>query len=299
MPLNPGRTEFYTLPDPLQQHGAIRMACHQWGSPNHGRVAICLHGLTRNGQDFAVLAEDLSHTHWVLAPDMPGRGQSDWLQDPAAYSYPYYLLLIEHWLTELGITSVDWIGTSMGGLIGMMLSATNPKRIHKLVLNDVGPFVPADALSGIGQYVGREPTFPDAEAALRYLKVRLRDFGIPPQDDCWQHLQRHAFQIGEGGMLRLAYDPAIAKPFQEADGTPKQMEDVNLWPLWAEITCPVMVIRGERSGLLTKEIVRHMSQHRPRLQSVEVPNAGHAPALMTSHERDAILRFILTSSQDG
>ena len=263
----------------LSAGGFHRIAFHDWGPERDGegmvsgRPVLCLHGLTRNGRDFDALAAALAATgRRAVAPDVVGRGRSDWLADPAGYGYPQYLADMAPIIARLDAATVDWVGTSMGGLIGMMLAAQPNSPIARLVINDVGPFIPKAAIERIGTYVGQAPHFADLEALEAYLRRVHAPFG-PLSDAQWRHLATHSARPdGEG--FRLAYDPGIAEAFKAA------LDDVDLWSLWDRIAVPVLVLRGAQSDLLSPETAAEMAARGPKAQVVEISGCGHAPMLM-------------------
>lgn len=250
------------------------MAFVSWGDHGASGTVICVHGLTRNGRDFDALAAALSKSRRVVCPDVVGRGKSDWLRDPQQYQTPQYAADMAALIARLNVGRVDWVGTSMGGLIGMALAALPGSPIRRLVLNDVGPFVPKAALKRIGDYCGKAPNFADQNALERYLREVHGSFG-PLTDVQWNHLATHGGMETENG-LALAHDPSIAVAFQDA----QPIVDVDLWPLWDAIRCPVLVLRGESSDVLLAETAAEMAQRGPRATVVEFRGCGHAPALM-------------------
>jgi pimeloyl-ACP methyl ester carboxylesterase len=259
----------------------------QWGGPRADRHAvICIHGLTRNAHDFDVLAAALAAAgHRVVAVDMPGRGGSAWLANPKDYGYPIYLASVAAVIARLDVERVSLVGTSMGGLIGMMLAAQAGTPVERLVINDVGPFIPKEAIARIAAYVGMDPLFPDLAALERALRAVHASFG-PLSDDEWQHLARHsARRVADG--WRLHYDPAIAAPFAE-----RPPEDVVLWPIWDRIACPTLVLRGAESDLLLAETAHEMTTRGPKAAVREIAGCGHAPALM-AQDQVALVRDFL------
>ena len=248
-----------------------------------GPPVICAHGLTRNSRDFDMLAARLSETRHVACPDVAGRGGSDWLPDPGLYGYPQYMADMSALIARLDTREVDWVGTSMGGLIGMMLASQTASPIRRLVLNDVGPFVPAAALERIASYLNADPTFLAEDALEVYLRHIHAPFG-PLTDDQWRHLAKHSTRRRDDGMVGLAYDPGIAAVF-----TMGEIADVDLWPLWEKVTCPVLVLRGESSDLLTPEVAGQMVERGHDVRLVEIAGCGHAPALM-AEDQIAIVR---------
>jgi pimeloyl-ACP methyl ester carboxylesterase len=246
---------------------------------------IAMHGLTRNGRDFDAVARVLSERFRVFCPDVVGRGRSDWLPDGALYSYPQYLADAAVLIARVAVGPIDWLGTSMGGLVGMMLAAQKHTPIRRLILNDVGPFVPKASLERIGAYVGADPRFAglaQLEAAIRYVYA---DFGDLSDDD-WAQMARHSARPLPDGGFGLAYDPAIAGAFKAGP-----IADVDLWPVWDLIQCPVLVLRGERSDLLLPETAARMAS-RANVSLVEFPDCGHAPALTDPAQIAAIAGWL-------
>ncbi len=258
----------------LGLYGFHKIAYTQWGKAHNKRVLVCVHGLTRTGRDFDALAENLSDLYRVACPDVAGRGRSDWLLNPSEYGYPLYLNDMATMIARLGATEVDWVGTSMGGLIGMMLAAQPNSPIRRLVINDVGPFIPKAALERIGDYVGSNPHFETIEEAEAYLRKVHEPFGNLSNKQ-WRHLAETSVRRGEKGGLDLHYDPAIADAFKKGD-----LEDVDLWPIWNQIKCPVLVIRGQDSDLLSADTASRMLTDGPDAELLEIADTGHAPALM-------------------
>lgn len=259
------------------------LAVWEWGAPSKP-VVLCVHGLTRNGRDFEALAEDLSRDFRVLAPDMPGRGESGTLP-PEHYSNGVYAQDILLMLEALHVGAVHWVGTSMGGILGMMVAAGKPELVKSLVLNDVGSFIPKAALERIKAYAGTPPDFAtrgEAEAALR---ARCAPYGIP-SEEWWQHLFAHSIREKAGGFT-LTYDPAIVAGLIGAE-----VADMDLGPLWKLVTCPTLVLRGAQSDLLLESTARDMQASRAGVRYLEVPGAGHAPGLMTAQEIATVRQFI-------
>lgn len=263
--------------------GFHRLCYTEWGSVDAPRTVVCVHGLTRNGRDFDRLANALSQ-HWrIVCPDVVGRGRSDWLANPAGYGYPQYLADMTALIARLDVTALDWIGTSMGGLIGMMLAAQPNTPIRRLVLNDVGPLVPKAALERIAAYVGLDPRFDSIGDLEAYLRKVHAPFGALSDAD-WRHLSLQGYRRLEDGRFGLAYDPAIGQAFKLGP-----LEDVDMWAVWDAISCPVLVLRGALSDLLLPETAAEMSRRGPRASVVEIAETGHAPALM-SVDQVAIVR---------
>lgn len=266
--------------------GFHRVSYTDWGTPSGRKATVCVHGLTRTGRDFDVLADALSAEGRVVCPDVAGRGASDWLADPAAYNHMTYVADMATLLAHIGAERVDWIGTSMGGMIGMNLAALPGTPIRRLVINDIGPFIPKEALVRISHYVGAAPEFPDIGAVEAYLRNVHAPFG-QLTDAEWRHLAiTSAIANGQGG-YRLHYDPRIADAFSAGP-----VEDVDFWPVWDRIECPVLVLRGAQSDLLSEETALQMSRRGPKADIVTVEGCGHAPALMDPAQVAAIREWL-------
>jgi pimeloyl-ACP methyl ester carboxylesterase len=259
----------------------------EWGRPDALRSVVCAHGLTRNARDFDVLAEALANRDFrVIAIDVVGRGRSSWLPDPGQYRVPIYALQLRQFIDRLQLATVDWVGTSMGGLIGMVLAATAPELIGRLVLNDVGPFVPRAALQQIRSYVGVNPQFADLDEAERYLRSIHAGFG-PLSDSQWRQLARNSVVDNGAGGLRLHYDPAVSAAYV---GTADA--DIDLWALWDRIVCPVLLLRGGASPLLTPEVAERMRSSGPRAELVTFDGVGHAPALLAPDQVSVVVSWL-------
>ncbi|VBB69669.1 probable hydrolase [invertebrate metagenome] len=268
--------------------GFHRIAYTQWGEGHNKRVLICLHGLTRNGRDFDDLAVALSDRWRVLCPDMIGHGHSDWLADPAGYNETQYLNDCVALIARSGAAVVDWVGTSMGGIVGMMLAAQRNAPIRRLVLNDVGPFTPRAALERIRKYVYKTPVFPDLLAAETYLYKTNAPFLGSLTAEQWQRTTRFMTRPHpEGKGYVLHYDPRVALALHA--GT---LTDMDLWTVWATIRCPVLVLRGQTSDLLTVETTEQMQVRGPEVTVMDIPNCGHAPSLMDNHQIKLIRTFL-------
>jgi len=276
--------DIHSLPC-LGPHGFHHIRYTEWGDARNPDVVICVHGLTRNGRDFDALARALASDYRVLCPDVVGRGLSDWLPHPQDYGYPLYLSDMAALIARSGAARVHWVGTSMGGLIGMMLAAQSNSPIERLVINDVGPLVPKAALQRLAGYVGRTGSFETADALEAHLRTVLAPFG-PLTDEQWRHLALHSTRTNSDGTLSLAYDPAIAHAFAG------EATDVVLWPLWDAVRCPTLVLRGMESDLLRAETAAEMTQRGPRAQLCEFAGIGHAPALMDTTQIERIVHFL-------
>jgi pimeloyl-ACP methyl ester carboxylesterase len=258
-----------------------------WGPADAARSVVCVHGLTRNARDFDVLAEALANCGLrVIAVDVVGRGRSSWLNDPSQYAVPVYAQQLQQFVERLGLASVDWVGTSMGGLIGMVLAAAAPALISRLVLNDIGPFVSKAALQQIRTYVGLDPQFADLEEAERYVRTIAAGFG-PLSDSQWRQLTRNSVVENETGGLKFHYDPALKAAYGDTAD-----EDLDLWALWDKISCPVLLLRGGSSPLLTAETAERMRNSGPGAELVTFAGVGHAPALMAADQVAVVVGWL-------
>jgi pimeloyl-ACP methyl ester carboxylesterase len=265
-----------------------RLAFDDWGDPGAPAV-VCMHGLTRNGRDFDALAAALSDRFRVICPDLPGRGDSDWLADPMLYQAQHYVTALAHLLAWIA-TDIAWVGTSLGGICGMLAAAAEGSPVKRLALNDVGPFIPADSLRRIRDYMvasGDSPLmarFPDLDSIERHLRLVHAPFG-PLSDEQWAEMARNSARALPDGRFTLHYDPRIAEPMRGHDPV-----DADMWPLWDRIRVPRMVIRGETSDVLTAETCTRMEASGAR--AFVVPETGHAPALLDPLQIAAIRAFL-------
>ena len=277
----------------LSASGFHRLSYTLWqpaGGRTPRRAVVCVHGLTRNARDFDFLAAALAEAGCLVAcADVVGRGESDWLAGPTGYGYPQYLADLTALLARLEVDRVDWVGTSMGGLCGIMLAAQPKTPLGRLVVNDIGPFIPKEALERIAGYAGKDPRFADLAEAEAYLRRVHAPFRL--SEAHWRHLAEHSVRPAEGGGLRLHYDPGILHTFGEGP-----YEDVDLWATWDAVRLPVLVLRGSESDLLLPETAREMQTRGPKAKVVEIPGCGHAPGLMDPGEI-ALLRDWLLADQ--
>lgn len=262
------------------------LAWAHWGSPSLPRQAVCVHGLTRTGRDFDALAKQLVLHGWQVAcPDLPGRGASDRMTNPMLYLPPMYLGAITHMLAALGWRDVAWVGTSLGGIVGMLGASLPGSPIARLVLNDIGPEVPEAASARIRAYLAKEMVFPDLPALEAHLRRVHAPFG-PLSDAEWWHLATTSARQRDDGQVELHYDPAIAAPFAASTGPA-----ATLWPQWQAITAPTLVLRGETSDLLPPEMLARMAT-RPGVETTTIPGCGHAPALMDWDQIARVCAFL-------
>jgi pimeloyl-ACP methyl ester carboxylesterase len=257
----------------LVDNGFRQVAYSEWGDAANPRVLVCVHGLTRNRRDFDFLAARLAERWRVICPDLPGRGDSDWLSTKAEYNQLTYRGVAAALLARLDVEAVAWLGTSLGGILGMALAALPGSPIRRLVVNDVGPFLPAAGLRRIAAYVGEEPRFDDLAAVEAWLRQRMATFGVR-DDKHWRFLAEITCTADGAGKLRLRYDPGIAEGFAQP------LEDTSFWPVWDAVTCPTLVLRGAQSDILLAETAQEMTQRGPKAELVEIPDCGHAPMLL-------------------
>jgi pimeloyl-ACP methyl ester carboxylesterase len=260
----------------------LRLAYTAWGNQAATPV-LCVHGLTRTGRDFDALAAALADRFYVVCPDLPGRGHSDWLPRGELYQPATYVLALSHLLAVIG-RPVHWVGTSLGGICGMLVASSTGAPLEKLVLNDIGPYVPEAALARIRDYVGTLPVFPDVAAAAAYLRQVHAPFGRLT-DAQWLHLAATGTRALPEGGLTLHYDPALAVPMRAGP-----VQAIDLWPLWERISIPTLVLRGADSDLLLPETFTRMGE---RAATHTVPDCGHAPALMDDATISVVRGFLV------
>jgi pimeloyl-ACP methyl ester carboxylesterase len=249
-----------------------------------------VHGLTGCSRDFDVLAPALAAAGYrVVCPDVVGRGDSDYLPDPRAYELRQYVSDMAMLVTHLDVPPVDWIGTSMGGLIGMALASRDDTVVRRLILNDIGPFIPTAALQRLGRYVGADPSFPDLAAAEAYLRETRAPFGNLSSEQ-WRSMAERTTRPDGAGGYRLHHDAGIAVRFHETSD-----QDADMWKLWDAIYCPVLVLRGENSDLLPHETVDEMATRGPRAEVIEIAGCGHNPPLLERHEIETIIEWLSAS----
>jgi pimeloyl-ACP methyl ester carboxylesterase len=277
---------FVTCASPAGLH---RIAYWEWPAKSgveRAPAVVCVHGLTRNGRDFDVLAEALASDYRVICPDMAGRGQSDRLGQSALYAIPQYLADCVTLIARLDVERVAWVGTSMGGLIGMSLAALPKNPVACLVLNDVGPELSAEGLGRIADYVGKAPEFDSYEECVDYTRTIAAGFG--PHDSAgWDLLCRH-YWVRSGARWHVHYDPRIAEPF----ALTRNAGPMNLWPLYEAIGCPTLLLRGEQSDLLGSKIAAEMGRRGPKARIVEFAGVGHAPSLIPTEQIESVQSFL-------
>jgi len=265
------RLESLRLDGPFPE---IELGYVEWGNEASEHIVVCVHGLTRNARDFDTLAASLADGGArVIAIDVAGRGRSSRLADPNLYNPPSYAAHIAVFCARLGLAHIDWVGTSMGGIVGMLIAANPASNIRRLVLNDVGPFIDKDALAQIASYVGLALKFDSLEALEAHLRKIHAPFGTLT-DAQWRHLATHSARQDADGW-RLSYDPAIRVPYAG-----RAAGDVDMWALWQQIRCPTFALRGAESRILSAATATRMAEIGPKAAVVTLPGIGHAPSLM-------------------
>jgi pimeloyl-ACP methyl ester carboxylesterase len=288
----------------LSQEGFHRVAYREWGQAAAGSVpVICVHGMTRNGRDFDTLANYLSSQgRHVFCPDVVGRGDSDWLKKSQNYTFEQYSADMNALIARTGATQVDWVGTSMGGLIGMLMASLPNSPIRRLIINDIGPQIPKKAIQRLARYTGKDPEFSSITAARAYYKVSYGAFGKLTEDQ-WDRITQSSIKEIAPGRFVSKVDPAlrhvpakgcflwnlITQPRKTLGGI---LFDIDLWHLWRTISCPVHVIHGKQSDLLLPSIIAKMRATHSKMEVLEVATAGHAPVLEGTEELETISRWL-------
>lgn len=278
--------------------GLHRVAYKEWGAADNPKVLVCVHGVTRVGDDFDHMARALCDTFRVVCPDIVGRGRSDRLRDPAGYQVSQYVAdmvtLIARVTAGSDNEDVTWFGTSMGGLIGMTLAALEGSPISRLVINDIGPALGGEALQRIGEYIGQDVRFPSFAAGADYIKAVSATFG-PHADDEWHKLASDVLRQDADGQWRRHYDLGLAQPFRSMTVERAAEDEAALWAAWDAITCPTLLVRGEQSDLLSRATAQQMTTRGPRARLVEIAGVGHAPTFVHA-DQIAIARDFLTGT---
>jgi pimeloyl-ACP methyl ester carboxylesterase len=277
--------------------GLHRMAYKEWGDPANPRVLVCVHGVTRVADDFDALADAMSDRYRVVCPDVAGRGRSERLRDPNFYVVPQYVADMVTLIARVTAGSEDeavhWVGTSMGGLIGMILASFDDSPIRRLVLNDIGPVLDPAAMARIGEYIGQDVRFPSFEAGARFVKDVSSSFG-PHSDAEWHKLASDVLVRAPGGEWVRHYDLGLAKPFAAITPERAEQDQAALWAAWDAIRCPTLLLRGELSDLLSRATAEEMTRRGPRPILAEIPGVGHAPTLMHANQIAIVRDFLST-----
>ena len=262
--------------------GSHRMAYHAWGDPSNPKVLLCVHGLTRRGSDFNTLAQAMSKDYYVVCPDVVGRGDSDRLQNPMMYAVPQYVADMASLVKHLGVAHVDWLGTSMGGLIGMVYASMPNSPIRRMLINDVGPRIEPEAIKRLGSYVGQTFSFTNRADALERLNAICASFGEhTPQE--WE-IYNGPMLIQKNGLWEMHYDPDISVPFASVNPIMAKAGEMAMWHAFKQIHIPMLIVRGGNSDLLSAKTVAEMCKVNPYARSIEIPNVGHAPAFVKAEQ---------------
>lgn len=285
----------------LSPEGFHTLCYAEWGEDSAKTAVICVHGLTRNKSDFQFLAEDLGAHFRVAALDVAGRGQSDHLMNAEHYSYAQYIKDAANLINRLKAEEIYWIGTSMGGLIGMILASLPNTPIKKLILNDIGPYIPKEAINRIKNYASKKLVFNTHEEGAKTLRQLYAPFGKLTEDQ-WRHVIDYTLVKEKEGVYTIAYDPnatyAIVEDNPHSDVPTEEDEKGNVvfWKYWDKISCPTLVINGENSDILTPEIIKLMRSRGPKFDYYVVKEAGHAPSLMEPTQRQTVVKWLTTGS---
>ena len=281
----------------LDSRGLHRMAYWEWGDAANPRVLVCAHGLSRQGRDFDTFAQAMTDHYRIVCPDVVGRGQSDWLIDPMGYTIPHYVADMVTLLARLRAETLHWVGTSMGGLIGLGLAALRESPLRKLVLNDVGPTIQADALARIGTYLGAPMHWSSLDEAADYLWSISQSFG-PHTREQWLALTRPQLKP-DGDGFKPHYDPAIAVPFRGITPEIAAGAEALAWAAYDSLHCPTLLVRGADSDLLSHATAQAMTLRGPKARLVEFIGVGHAPMLTAPDQITAVRQFLLDDSPLG
>lgn len=276
--------------------GLHRMAYKEWGDQDNPKVLLCVHGVTRVSDDFDNMARALASDYRVVCPDVVGRGRSGRLRNPQLYRLPQYVsdmvTLLARVLAHGERQTVDWFGTSMGGLIGMGLASLPDSPISKLVLNDIGPVLDPVALQRIGDYIGQDLRFPSFEAGAQFVRDVSVTFG-PHSDEEWRKLATDVLRQDKDGQWVRHYDMGLALPFRSATPESAEADEAMLWAAYDAITCPTLLVRGAESDLLSRATAANMTQRGPKATLVEIPNVGHAPTFIHDDQIAIAKQFLL------
>ncbi|MBI2708067.1 MAG: alpha/beta hydrolase [Proteobacteria bacterium] len=277
----------------LSPQGFHKLAYVEWGDKDNPNVLICTHALTRNSRDFDYLAKDLQKTYRIICPDFIGRGKSDYVGNALVYNFTQYMSDMVTLLARIGAKDIHWLGTSLGGIIGMMLAAQPLSPIKSLILNDVGMIVPSLALHRIGTYARNDHGFSSFEDAKSYFQTILSSIGVLDSEK-WNHITKYSTLASKTGALRLAYDPAIGENFINQP-TPA----LHLETYWQSIRCPILVLRGEQSDFLPPDVITKMLYFQPKAKVITLPDCGHAPSLMESSPIRLVKGWLGDIKKDG
>jgi pimeloyl-ACP methyl ester carboxylesterase len=268
--------------------GLHRIAYREWGDPRNRDVLVCVHGLTRSGRDFDELARVLCARYRVVCPDIAGRGDSDRLADPKLYTWAQYVADMVTLIARLDVEAVSWVGTSMGGFVGMALAAQAGSPLNKLVLNDAGPVIGKASLERIAAYVGQAPRFASLEEAEKYVRSISAPFG-PHSDAQWRFLTESWVRRSDDGGWRPHYDTRIAEAYRAT--LPEK--DLEIWHLYDAVRCPTLLVRGEHSDVVSRQTAAEMARRGPKAKLAEIRGVGHAPTLLQPDQIALVRDFLL------
>lgn len=276
--------------------GLHKMAYKEWGDADNPNVLVCVHGVTRVSDDFDKLARALCQHYRVVCPDVVGRGRSGKLRNAQLYRIPQYVsdmvTLLARVLANGERQTVDWFGTSMGGLIGMGLASLPDSPVSKLVLNDIGPTLDAVAVQRIGDYIGQEVRFPTFEAGAKFVREVSLTFG-EHTDEEWYKLAADVLREDKDGSWVRHYDMGLALPFQSVTPESAKADEAMLWTAYDAIKCPTLLVRGANSDLLSRDTAVAMTQRGPKARLIEIPNVGHAPTFLHDDQIAIAKDFLL------
>jgi pimeloyl-ACP methyl ester carboxylesterase len=271
--------------------GPHTMFYKEWGEEDNPSVLVCVHGLTRASDDFDVLAESLCGRYRIICPDVVGRGRSSWLRDPKYYTLPIYVSDLLGLLAHVKAETISWLGTSMGGMIGMAIAALPSKPLQKLILNDIGPALSPQAMSRIGSYVGEQLAFASFDEAAHYIRQISASFGQHDEQQ-WSKLAGNVLKKTAQGQWVRKHDPGIAIPFQSQLEAGSEFLERMLWTTYDAVSCPTLVIRGMESDLLNADAARDMTRRGPKAELIELEGVGHAPMFMHAEQIELVERFL-------
>lgn len=298
----PARKAADTFPKPdrsgvvsgLSTKGFHDIAFVEWAPEAGGVPTICVHGVSRQGRDFDALAARLAKLgHWVVCPDLPGRGRSDWLADADDYALPQYCADMNNVIARLGVDEVDWVGTSLGGLVGIILAGMPGSRIRRLVVNDIGPYVSSTGLMRIGDYLRQMPdSFSSLAEADAYYRRILAPYG-DLTDAQWRHIAEFSVRWDKvRNVFVNLCDPGVQRGFRSA-----WFASLNIWKYWEEISAPTLVLHGAKSDLLTRELCDEMVDRNPNASVHRFEECGHVPPLFEPHQIKVVTDFLAGGRQ--
>lgn len=280
--IKPRQKEFYSN----KHDKPHRLNYVEWGDHKNPEILICVHGLARNSRDFDIVAQSLSDSYRVIALDIVGRGKSEWI-DASLYNYDTYAKDIESLFEQLKIKKANWLGTSMGGIIGMNFSSQNSGMINKLCLNDIGPYIEKECLARIARYVGQNPKFKDLDQAEAHIRVMLAQFGIRSPEN-WRTMTMQSTFMDDTGDLRLSYDPNISQSFKA------RFDNIDLTAIWEKVNFEkCLVLRGSKSDVLLPQTLDFMLSSKENITSATFEGIGHAPALMEDDQVKVVANWFL------